>query len=95
MTKKHKFNLADLVLSGFIKTGDTLFFVSNPKINCVVFKTENDEYKVKVGLKEESIYSFVQTCLGQDPPDYSCKWVKTTQNITLYDLWQKHLNKDN
>jgi hypothetical protein len=92
--KKNKFNLAHLVHCGYIKEGDTLSFVSNPLKTCVVTQTPNHEFKVKVGNKEETLFNFVQTLLGQEPPDHASKWVMTVERKTLYDLWQKSLELD-
>jgi hypothetical protein len=92
--KKGKFNLTQLVHDGYVKDGEVLAFVSDPSKTCTVFKTPAHEYKVKVGAKDETVYSFVQNCLGQDPPDHASKWVMNAAKKTVYELWQKDLEKD-
>mgnify|MGYP001612687913 CR=1 FL=1 len=45
--KKNKFDLTNLVHDGLVKEGDTLFFVSDPKLTCVVKKVHGHECKVE------------------------------------------------
>ena len=44
--KKNKFDLTGLVHDGFLKDGQTLFFVSDPKKTCKIAKQPNHEFKV-------------------------------------------------
>ncbi len=85
--KKHKFDFTHLVHDGFVKDGETLFFVSDPKQVCQVSKQPNGEYKVKVGAETLTIHAFAQRCLGQDPPDHASKWFRNAKGVTLYEMW--------
>ena len=85
--KKGKFDLTHLVASGYIKDGQTLFFVSDPAKKCNVVRQINGEYKVSTGKETMTVHAFVQRCLGQDPPDHASKWLRTENNKTLYDFW--------
>lgn len=85
--KKNKFDLTYLVHEGYLKDGQTLFFVSDPKMSCKVQKQPNGEFKVTDGKETVTVHAFAQRCLGQDPPDHASKWLRTEQNKTLYDLW--------
>ena len=85
--KKNKFDLTHLVHDGVIKDGQTLFFVSDPSLKCVVVRQINGEYKVSTGKETMTIHAFAQKCLGQDPPVHATKWLRTENNKTLYDLW--------
>lgn len=87
MSKKHKFDLTKLVHDGHIKDGQTLFFVSEPKMTCTVVKQPNHEYKVVVGKETMTIHAFAQKCLGQEPPDHAAKWFRTEKGKTLFELW--------
>jgi hypothetical protein len=85
--KKNKFDLTNLVHQGYIKEGQTLFYVSDPKKTCKVVKQPNGEFKVQVGPETMTIHAFAQKCLGQEPPDHASKWFRTEGGKTLYDLW--------
>ena len=92
MSKKNKFDLMQLVHNGYLKDGETLFFVSDPTHTCTVTKQPNNEYKVIVGKETTTIHAFAQKCLGQEPPDHASKWVRTQAGKSLYDLW--HAGED-
>ena len=85
--KKNKFDLTYLVTSGYLKDGQTLYFVSDPAKTCKVQKQPNGEYKVIDGKETLTVHAFAQRCLGQDPPDHASKWLRTDKNQSLYDLW--------
>ena len=86
--KKNKFDLTHLVHQGYLKNGQKLLFVSDPKQSCTVTKLPNGEYKVFTPTKETiTIHAFAQKCLGTEPPDHASKWLRTEQGQTLYDLW--------
>ncbi len=87
MSKKHKFDLTALVHRDFIKNGETLFFVSDPKMTCVVTKQPNGEYKVVAKGETMTIHAFAQKCLGVEPPDHASKWFRTSAGKTLYEFW--------
>lgn len=87
--KKHKFDLTHLVHGGYVKEGETLFFVSDPAKTCKVTKLPNGEYKVKVGADLLTVHAFAQTCLGTEPPDHAAKWIRNTQGKTLFDYWHQ------
>lgn len=93
--KKNKFDLTALVHEGFVKAGETLRFVSDDQQQGVVTKMFNGEYKVTVGKEIMTVHAFAQKCLGTEPPDHASKWFKTTQDKTLYDLWQNSLEDEN
>ena len=88
--KKHKFDLTALVHDGYIKEGQTLFFVSDPKVTCVVQKQPNHEFKVFAFGETMTLHAFSTKCLGMDPPDHASKWVRDDHNKSLFDYW--HLN---
>ena len=85
--KKHKFDLTHLVHDGYVKEGETLFFVSNPKSTCLITKQPNGEYKVKVTGETLTVHAFAQRCLGTDPPDHASKWFRNEKGVTLYEMW--------
>ncbi len=91
--KKGKFDLTGLVHDGYIKDGQTLYFVSNPKMNCKVTKQPNGEFKITVGtgntVETMTIHAFAVKCLGQEPPDHAAKWFRDEKGTTLYDFWHK------
>jgi hypothetical protein len=85
--KKNKFDLTHLVHAGYLKDGQTLFFVSDPKKTCKIAKQPNGEFKVTVGAETMTVHAFAQKCLGQEPPDHASKWFKIENGKTLYELW--------
>ncbi len=85
--KKNKFDLTYLVHHGYVKDGQTLFFVSEPKKFCKISKQPNGEFKVIAEKETMTVHAFAQRCLGQDPPDHASKWLRTETGKTLYDLW--------
>ena len=85
--KKNKFDFTHMVKDGYFKDGQTLFFVSDPKMTCKVSKQPNGEYKVIMGIETMTIHAFAQKCLGQDPPDHAAKWVRDEKGTTLFDYW--------
>jgi hypothetical protein len=87
--KKGKFDLTQLVKDGFIKDGETLCFVSDPKQTCVVSKQPNGEFKVKTADGVTTVHAFAQKCLGQEPPEHATRWVRTTGGKTLYEIWHQ------
>jgi hypothetical protein len=87
--KKNKFDLSHLVHDGHVKEGQTLFFVSDPKLTCKVVRHPSGEYKVEVGKEMTTIHAFALKCLGQDPPDHASKWFRTEKGTTLFDLWHQ------
>ncbi len=88
--KSKKFDLKDLIHNGYIKEGETLFFVSDPSKTCKVIK-QNTEFKVSVGKGEiQTVHAFASACLGMDPPEHATKWIRTASNKTLYELWHSN-----
>jgi hypothetical protein len=85
--KKNKFDLTYLVHEGYVKEGETLYFVSDPSKTCTVYKMPNGEYKVQAGKEVTTVHAFAQTCLGQEPPDHASKWFRNNGGKTLYDFW--------
>jgi hypothetical protein len=92
--KKNKFDLSHLVHDGFVKEGDTLFFVSDPAMTCVVKKMPNHEYKVECKTEIMTIHQVAVKFLGQEPPDHACRWLRTNNGKTLYELWQNTLMEE-
>ncbi|MBI2712110.1 MAG: hypothetical protein HYX41_04495 [Bdellovibrio sp.] len=87
MSRKHKFDLTHLVHQGSLKDGETLSYVSDPKMTCVVTKQPNGEFKVVANKETMTVHAFAQKCLGQEPPDHATKWLKASNGKTLYELW--------
>jgi len=92
--KKNKFDLTHLVRDGYVKEGETLFFISDPKFSCVVKKMPDHEYKV--ACKEEilTVHAAAQKFLGQEPPDHASRWIRNKDGRTLYELWQSTLMEE-
>ena len=85
--KKNKFDLGHLVHDGYIKEGESLFFVSDPSKTCKVAKQPSGEYKVQVDKDTFTVHTFAAKCLGQEPPDHGAKWLRTAGGKSLFDLW--------
>ncbi|MCM2321721.1 MAG: hypothetical protein NDJ90_00490 [Oligoflexia bacterium] len=85
--KKSKFDLTALVHEGYLKDGQTLYFVSDPNKTCKIAKQPNGEYKVSVAGETMTVHAFSHKCLGQEPPDHAAKWLRDEKNKTLYDHW--------
>ena len=88
--KKHKFDLTNIVHKGYLKEGESLYYVSDPTKSCTVVKIPNGEYKVKKPntANPVTIFAYAQECLGMEPPDHASRWFRTAQGKTLYELWQ-------
>lgn len=86
--KKNKFDLTHLVHEGYVKDGQTLYFVSDPTKTCRIAKQPNHEFKVIVGAETITVHAFAQRCLGTDPPDHASKWIRDEKGKTLYEHWQ-------
>lgn len=97
MSRKNKFDLTHLVHAGYLKDGETIFFVSDPSKTGIVAKQPNGEFKVAVGsgkTKETvTIHALAQRCLGQEPPDHASRWLRNAAGKTLYELWQADLDE--
>ena len=87
--KKGKFDLTKLVHEGFLKTGEKLFFVSNPTFFAFVEEQPNKEFKLKTfdGVTT-TVHAFAQVCLGTESPNHATHWFRTETNVILYDVWQ-------
>ncbi len=86
--KKSKFDLSTLVHQGYVKDGETLYFVSDPKKNCAVKKLPNGDYKLTSENVVYTLHAFAQACLGTEPPEHASRWLRTQGGKTLYELWQ-------
>lgn len=86
--KKGKFDLTRLVHDGYVKDGETIFFVSNPKFSAKVQKQPNGEFKIATEEGTTTVHAFAQKCLGTEPPDHASRWFRNEKNETLYQLWQ-------
>ena len=89
--KKNKFDLTALVHDGMVKEGETLYFVSDPKMTCMVKKMPNHEFKVEFKTEVMTIHAVALKFLGQEPPDHACRWLRTNNGKTLYELWQSNM----
>ena len=92
--KKNKFDLTHLVKDGFVKEGETLFFVSDPKFSCVVKKMPDHEFKVTFKGEVLTIHAAAQKFLGTEPPDHASRWLRNNDGKTLYELWQYTLMEE-
>ena len=92
--KKNKFDLTHLVHDGVVKDGETLFFVSDPKLCCTVKKQPSHEYKVEYKTETFTVHQAAVKFLGQEPPDHACRWLRNKNGKTLYELWQESLNEE-
>lgn len=93
MSKKHKFDLTHLVHAGYLKEGESIFFVSDPSKTLILFKQPNGEYKVKVGKEVITVHAAAQRFLGTEPPDHASRWFRNQSGKTLYELWQGDLEE--
>lgn len=91
--KKNKFDLTHLVKDGLVKEGETLFFVSDPKMSCVVKKMPDHEYKLECAKETLTVHAVAVKFLGTEPPDHACRWLRTANGKTLYELWQYSLEE--
>jgi hypothetical protein len=92
--KKNKFDLTHLVRDGFVKEGETLFFLSDPKMSVVVKKMPDHEYKVVIGKETLTVHAAAERFLGQEPPGHASRWLRTGGGKTLYELWQATLAEE-
>lgn len=92
--KKNKFDLTHLVHDGMVKEGETLYFVSDPKMVCVVKKMPSHEYKVEHKNEIMTIHAAAVKFLGTEPPDHACRWLRNSGGKTLYELWQNTLAEE-
>lgn len=92
--KKNKFDLTHLVRDGFVKDGETLYFVSDPKYTCTVKKMPDHEYKVEHKGEALTVHATAQKFLGTEPPDHACRWLRNNDGKTLYELWQNSLYEE-
>ena len=86
--KKGKFDFTRLVHDGFLKDGETLYFVSNPSMTCTVQKQPNGEFKIFTPDGTTTVHAFATKCLGMDPPEHASRWFRNAKDQTLYQLWQ-------
>jgi hypothetical protein len=85
--KKGKFDLTKLVHDGYLKDGETIYFVSNPAMTAVVQKQPNGEFKIKTPEGTTTVHAFATQCLGSEPPEHASRWFRNMKNETLYQLW--------
>jgi hypothetical protein len=86
--KKNKFDLTHLVRDGLLKEGETLYFVSDPKLLVVVKKMPDHEFKVEYKGETITVHAVCQKFLGTEPPDHASRWLRNSNGKTLYELWQ-------
>ena len=91
--KKNKFDLTHLVRDGYVKEGETLFFVSDPNKCCTVKKMPDHNYKVECAGEVYTVHAMAQNFLTTEPPDHACRWLRTANGDTLYQLWQMSLEE--
>lgn len=92
--KKNKFDLTSLVHEGVVKEGETLYFLSDPKMSCVVKKMPSHEFKLEHAKEIFTVHAITQKFLGQEPPDHACRWLRNNNGKTLYELWQNTLAQE-
>lgn len=92
--KKGKFDLTALVHDGYLKEGQTLFFVSDASKTCKIQKFPNGEFKVKIEtgkvVELMTLHQYATKLLGMDPPDHAAKWFRTEDNKIIFDIWHAH-----
>lgn len=86
--KKGKFDLTRLVHDGYVKDGETFFFVSNPAFSATVQKQPSGEFKFFTVDGVTTVHAFATKCLGTECPDHASRWFKNSKNDTLYQIWQ-------
>ena len=91
---KNKFDLTHMVRDGFVKEGENLYFVSDPKYTCTVKKMPNHECKVVYKGETLTVHAVCVKFLGTEPPDHATRWIRTAAGKTLYELWQQTLVQD-
>ena len=91
--KKNKFDLTHLVHDGYVKEGETLYFISNPSMTCTVKKMPNHEFKVEHKGEVFTVHAISQKFLGTEPPDHACRWLRNSSGKTLYELWQTSIDQ--
>jgi hypothetical protein len=85
--KKGKFDLTRIVHDGYLKDGEKIFFVSDPKVFAEVQKQPNGEFKIKSPEGTTTVHAFATKCLGMEPPDHASRWFRNEKGETLYQLW--------
>ncbi|MBU6153981.1 MAG: hypothetical protein KGP28_06730 [Bdellovibrionales bacterium] len=85
--KKGKFDLTRIVHEGFLKDGETIFFVSNPTLTAKVQKQPNGEFKIVTPDGTTTVHAFAVKCLGAEPPEHASRWFRNEKGATLYQLW--------
>lgn len=91
MSKKNKFDLTHLVRAGALSEGETLYFLSDPKLCCTIKKMPNHEYKLEYKEEIFTVHAIAQKFLGTEPPDHACRWLRNEGGHTLYEIWQADL----
>lgn len=81
-------DLEQLVKNGFLKKGETLFFVCDPQSTCTIAKADSGEYKLKQGSQIFSVQELCEEWLGSDFEDDPHNWIRNDAGKTLFDLWQ-------
>lgn len=94
MSKKNKFDLTKLVTHHWLKEGEKLYFVSDASRWCTVKKMPDHEFKVEYNKETYTIHAVSQKFLGTEPPDHASRWLRNEQGKTLYEIWQKDIEKD-
>lgn len=92
--KKNKFDLTHLVRDGFVKEGETLYFLSDPTYTCTIKKMPDHEFKVEHKGEVYTVHAMSQKFLGQEPPEHASRWLRNSNGKTLYELWQSSLEAE-
>ena len=92
--KKGKFDLTRLVHDGFVKDGETFFFVSNPSMNCKVVKQPTGESTVSTADGITTVHAVAVKCLGTEPPEHASRWFRNEKGHTFYEIWQSSEEQD-
>ncbi len=81
-------SLKSLVKEGFVKKGDTLYFVCNPQYTCTIAKGDSGEYKLKQGTQTFTVKEIGEEWLGSDFDDDPHNWIRNDAGETLFDMWK-------
>lgn len=88
MAKKQKFDLTQLVHSGFLKSGEKIYFVVDPSRSGSVMKAPNGEYRLDFDGEPITVHAAAQKLLGTEPPTHGANWLRKEDGKTLYEIWQ-------
>ena len=94
MARKQKFDLTQLVHSGFLSDGEKVYFVSDPSKDAAIAKQANGEYKLSCAGEPITVHMAAQRFLGQEPTNHASQWLRNESGKSLYDIWQSSQAED-